>query len=60
MPKSMENKKPENSDNIFKTEKYEVVLPLNTNSDKIFDTVNFEIKIWRDEDIKFVFVKKKK
>jgi len=56
----MENKKPENSDNIFKTEKYEVVLPLNTNSDKIFDTVNFEIKIWRDEDIKFVFVKKKK
>lgn len=50
----------ENKENgIYKTEKVEILLPLNINSDKIYDENKFDVKIWRDGDEKFVILKKK-
>ena len=44
---------------IYKVEYYEVIIPMRTNGDKIFNEEKFEVRMWREEDKKVVFLKKK-
>lgn len=48
-----------NQEELFKLERYDVILPLGVNNESIFNTERFEIKIWRENDTKIVFIRKK-
>ena len=53
-------KEEQNKKEIYKVENYKVVMPLEVNSDKIFDSNKFVVKSWQNgEDVKFVFLQKK-
>ena len=53
--------KEQNKKELYKVENYKIVMPLEVNSDRIFDSEKFIIKTWQNgEDIKFVFLQKKK
>ena len=53
------NQKLEDTDEIYKIENYEILMPLRTNNDKIFNLAEFDIKIWREGDKKFVVIRRK-
>ena len=49
-----------NNDEIYKIQKYEVIMPLDISSDAVFDKDKFNVKaIMAEQGVKLVLIKKK-